>query len=181
MGTRNVIRTSVPLPCLPLSCFTLVARLSPSSSFLFDRTHLGEVLSRIPVSHFTRGTTHRPTLENAISSPPRYRRAPAYTWFWGRSGQPIGPFCPSLSLSLSYVFFIESSLGSRSKAVSFINGRFWRTSRWRWYRYIYESTRIRFVATIRRTIEIRTPLIALERRIRLFSIKLGRVMVSLKW
>lgn len=69
MGTRNVIQTSLsPLP--PTSPWSLV---SPSSSFLLllcsPHLGLGEILSRIPVSHFTRGTTtHRPTLENVISS-----------------------------------------------------------------------------------------------------------------
>lgn len=108
MGTRNVIRTSVPLP-YPLSYFTLVARLPffLLPSFLSDHAHLGlgEVLSTgIPVSHFTHGTTHRPTLENAISSSLRARRILDFEA--GRASLLVlSAVCPSISRS--YVFFTE--------------------------------------------------------------------------
>lgn len=91
---------------------------------------------------------------NDASSNPRKRdllfssRAP-YTWFWGRSGQPIGPFgCLPVHLSLLRLLYREANL---SFQYPFINRRFWRTprwseekkseggSRWRWYICIYES------------------------------------------
>lgn len=149
MGTRNVIRTSVPLP-YPLSYFTLVARLPffLLPSFLSDHAHLGlgEVLSTgIPVSHFTHGTTHRPTLENAISSSLRARRILDFEA--GRASLLVlSAVCPSISRS--YVFFTEkptSRSNIRLLTVDFGERRDGAKkkseggSRWRWYICIYES------------------------------------------